>query len=222
MENKLEDLYPKNVPIGPGPIDEDRLNLILQRELQAWKVIESTVPENPFIGRRELYREYKFNDFNAVMEYMGRVAVGCNIFPHHPRWENTWTTLKVWLTTWDIQHTISFKDVMLARFMDTTFADYEPDVENKHNLGRLKKEKEEFVERVRKLIAEDNLELAFDKLNEFATLNREKDKIDDLALIMGNYSKIRRSERIGDVAREEIELTYNKIRRSVLDFMGTL
>ncbi|MBK8080618.1 MAG: 4a-hydroxytetrahydrobiopterin dehydratase [Saprospiraceae bacterium] len=52
-----------------------------------------------FIVKKELYRAYNFNDFDSVILFMLKVAVGCNIFPHHPRWENTWTTLKVWLST---------------------------------------------------------------------------------------------------------------------------
>ncbi|MCI4670481.1 MAG: 4a-hydroxytetrahydrobiopterin dehydratase [Bacteroidia bacterium] len=220
MKEELKSLYPKNVPIGPGPLDEDRLELILERELKEWKIVNSKLPENPFISRAELYKEFRFKDFNSVLEYMNKVAIGCNIFPHHPRWENTWTTLKVWLTTWDIEYTISFKDIMLARYMDEKYSEYESAKENKHNKERIKKEKEKFILQVRQLIANNNLELAFDKLNEFSTLNRENEKINELTLIMGKLHRIRKSERIGEVSRAEADLEYNRIRKSVLDILN--
>lgn len=220
MSEKLESLYPKNFPIGPGPIENERLELILKRELINWKIITSKLPENPFITRSELYREYKFNDFNSVIDYMGKVAIGCNVYPHHPRWENTWTTLKVWLTTWDIEHIISYKDIMLARYMDITFKEYQPQKENLHSKERIEKEKKEFNQKIRKLIANDNLEQAFDKLNEFATLNRDSEIINELTLIMAKLNRVRKSERIGEISRGDADTEYNKIRKSILELIN--
>ena len=125
MKKKSKNLSSENIPIGSDSLEEGRLELILDRELKEWKVVKSTLPENPIISRTELYREYRFKNFNSVMEYMNKVATECNRIPHHPRWENTWATLKVWLTTWDVEHTISLKDIKLARFMDETFNEYE-------------------------------------------------------------------------------------------------
>ena len=214
MGKKLKSIYPKNFPIGPGPIDEERLQLILERELKDWKVVYSHLPENPFDTRAELFREYHFSDFNAVIEYMTKVAVGCQIYPHHPRWENTWKTLKVWLTTWDIDHVISYKDIMLARYMDKHFEAYEPGNEDPLNIERKEKDRNDFIRNVRKEIAEDNIEKAFEKLNEYATLNREHESINDLTIVMGQLNRIRRSERIGEISRQDADIQYNKIRKA--------
>ena len=218
-KEKLASIYPKNFPIGPGPIDDERLELILERELKDWKIVHSKLPENPFITRVELFREYKFKDFYSVIEYMGKVALGCNIYPHHPRWENTWTTLKVWLTTWDIEHVISYKDILLARFMDKTFEDYKPKRENPHSKRRKGGEEKKFKDSIRSLIANDNLEEASDKLIEFATLNLENEIIDEITLISGKLNRVRKSERIGEIARETADTEYNKIRKSILELL---
>ncbi len=43
---------------------------------------------------------------------------------HHPRWENTWRTVRVWLTTWDIGHKLSQYDLDLAQYLDNLFGKY--------------------------------------------------------------------------------------------------
>ena len=55
---------------------------------------------------------------------MNEVAPGCDIAIHHPRWENLWRSLRVWLTTWDIGHRISDRDIQLAKYFDKAYADF--------------------------------------------------------------------------------------------------
>src|ERR1700712_5252082 len=120
----LKRRYPQNFPIPPDRLDKKKLLLILERELTDWKVVISPLPENPSQNRVELFREYIFKTFDQVLEYMSKVATICNTLPHHPRWENTWTTLKIYLSTWDSDHIITFKDIMLARHMESIYKDY--------------------------------------------------------------------------------------------------
>lgn len=221
MEKKqdLESIYPKDFPIGPGSLDKNKLKLILKRELQDWRIVQSKLPENPFIIRKELYREYKFDNFNSVIGFINKAAVAFEAYPHHPRWENTWTTLRVWLTTWDIQHVISYKDIMLARYMDKIFAEYAPKKENSYNKDRVERERNEFKENIRTLIAEDKLETAFEKLNEFAILNRESSFINNVTLITGKLNRLINSERMGTLTREDADVEYNKINKAVLGLL---
>ncbi|MBK6995363.1 MAG: 4a-hydroxytetrahydrobiopterin dehydratase [Lewinellaceae bacterium] len=156
-------IFPQKFPIGPDELSGDKLTRILEEELTEWKIISSPLPENPFILRIELYREYIFEDFDKVLEFMTEVAIGCNIFPHHPRWENTWTTLRVWLTTWDIKHIISYKDIMLARYMERVYEKYVLSSENVHTTNRREKKIAEFLERIMQLIAKDEIEQAFER-----------------------------------------------------------
>jgi pterin-4a-carbinolamine dehydratase len=55
---------------------------------------------------------------------MNLLAPGCDIAMHHPRWENVWKTLKVYLTTWDIGHRISDRDLQLARYFDRAYEEF--------------------------------------------------------------------------------------------------
>jgi hypothetical protein len=50
----IEDKYPRNYPIPPDKLDPAKLNLILKRELTEWEVVNSPLPENPFVERQEL------------------------------------------------------------------------------------------------------------------------------------------------------------------------
>jgi pterin-4a-carbinolamine dehydratase len=43
---------------------------------------------------------------------------------HHPRWENIWRTVTVWLSTWDIGHKVSRLDLELAQYFEALWARY--------------------------------------------------------------------------------------------------
>lgn len=217
QKNKSD--FPQKFPIGPDELSEDKLIRILEEELTEWKTISSPLPENPFISRIELYREYIFEDFDKVLEFMTEVAIGCNIFPHHPRWENTWTTLRVWLTTWDIKHIISYKDIMLARYMERVYEKYILSSDNVHTTNRREKEIAEFLERIMQLIAKDEIEQAFERLTEYSALNREKNITEELILLTSRFNSIQKEKRQDRMAWENAERETNKIRVSLLELL---
>ena len=163
----LESRYPKDFPIPPDRISEEKLQLILDRELTEWRVARSVLPENPFVEREELYREYVFKDFDQVLEYMARVAKVCNALPHHPRWENTWNSLKVYLTTWDSIHIITYKDIMLARHMERMYKELGNTYINVPSEIRIAEAQKDFFNEIKQLRESGNLELAFNKLSQF-------------------------------------------------------
>jgi pterin-4a-carbinolamine dehydratase len=117
--------YPRNPPEGPEKISADRLQRLLETELTQWTRLESTLPEEPAVTRVELYREFRFKSFQAAIAFMMQVAPGCDIAMHHPRWENIWKTLRVYLTTWDVGHHVSDRDVQLARYFDRAYSEYD-------------------------------------------------------------------------------------------------
>lgn len=216
--NKKED-FPVKFPIGPDPLCEEKLERILKEELIKWKIIQSPLPENPDIMKAELYREYVFADFDLVMEYMREVAVGCNVMPHHPRWVNTWTTLRVYLTTWDIKHIISYKDIMLARFMDKVYSKYDKGPQNKHTDLREGMEKEEFKSTIRELIADDELESLFEKLKVYLTLNAELPQKDELYLLSNRFTRIQKDKRQGRVDNDGLNREVRGIISDLLDIL---
>lgn len=221
MENNKSD-FPQKFPIGPDALSEDKLKRILEEELTEWKIVSSPLPENPFISRIELYREYRFEDFDKVLQFMTEVAIGCNIFPHHPRWENTWTTLRVWLTTWDVKHIISYKDIMLARYMERVYEKYILLTDNAHTEKRKEKEKTEFLDRIRQLIAKDDIEQAFERITEYSALNREKAITEELILLTSRFNSIQKEKRLDKMAWEHAERETNKIRASLLELLKLL
>lgn len=116
--------YPRNPPPGlPEPIDDAVLRRILAEDLVEWRVAATPLPEDPAQERVELFREFRFPSFQDAVGFMAQVAPGCDIAMHHPRWENIFKTLRVFLTSWDIGHRVSDRDVQLARYFDRAYAD---------------------------------------------------------------------------------------------------
>lgn len=169
----LASRYPKNFPIPPDALSQEKLDLILRQELTEWKVLHSPLPENPFIERAELYREFIFRDFQQVLEYMRKVGEICDTLPHHPRWENTWTSLKVYLTTWDSVHIISYKDIMLARHMEQIYDAYGHNLVDVQAGIRQAEGQKNFIREIRLLKDNGNLEQAFNKLNLYVSMPGE-------------------------------------------------
>ncbi len=116
--------YPTRFPEGPDPVSGEKLQAILNTELTRWRKVVSPLPEQPDQVRVELFREFQFKSFRDAIRFMNEVAPGCDIVMHHPRWENIWKTIRVFLTTWDIGHQISDRDVQLARYFERAYNEY--------------------------------------------------------------------------------------------------
>lgn len=117
-------VYPTPPPEQPDPISEQKLQIALNGSLSKWTRVVSPLPEDPSRVRTELLREYHFKTFLSAVEFMYQVAPGCDIALHHPRWENIWRTVRVYLTTWDINHQISDRDIQLAKYFDEAFSNF--------------------------------------------------------------------------------------------------
>ena len=218
QQNRLKELkspYPDRYPIPPDKLNPDKLTLILQQELTQWKVVRSPLPENPFIEREELFREYIFKNFNQVLEFMGKVAVVCNMLPHHPRWENTWTTLKVYISTWDSTHIITYKDIMLARHMERIYKEYGQEYYNLHSRTRVEKEKRSFLQSIRKLNESGNLEQAFHKLNQLISQPVVISNRGEIVRLIDRFTQFNKSTR-------EKRPTSDQINQQTMDFSSKL
>lgn len=86
-----------------------------------WTVVSSPQPGDAGRTRTELTRAFRFSTFLDAMAFMQAAAPFIDQFDHHPRWENVYRTVTVWLTTWDQGHTISSRDIVLAEHLDTVF-----------------------------------------------------------------------------------------------------
>jgi pterin-4a-carbinolamine dehydratase len=117
-------MYPSPPPEVPDSITEEKLQIALDNSLLRWKKVVTPLPEDPKKKRIELFREYKFKTFIDAINFIHQTAPVCDQALHHPRWENIWKTVSVYLTTWDIGHRISDRDIQLAKFLDHAFANF--------------------------------------------------------------------------------------------------
>jgi ribonuclease HI/pterin-4a-carbinolamine dehydratase len=69
-----------------------------------------------------LYKQFTFKDFNEAWRFMTKVAAVANEHHHHPRWENEWGTVQIWLITHSAGSTITDKDHRLAEAIDELVA----------------------------------------------------------------------------------------------------
>lgn len=103
---------------------------LLDKELEGlpgWSISTSFVPmgagDTP-VPRTELYKEYTFNSFSDATAFMVYASPAIDAGNHHPRWENIWTTVRVWLSTWDIEFQPSHYDVDLAKTLDAAYTSF--------------------------------------------------------------------------------------------------
>lgn len=124
-DNSGTSSFPRSPYLPPDPVDEEKLRSILESELPSWV---STVTPRPALQgkvRVEITREYIFHSFQDAINFMSAVAPGCDIADHHPRWENIWRTLTVFLSTWDGElHNVTDRDVKLARYFDRAYSQF--------------------------------------------------------------------------------------------------
>jgi ribonuclease HI/pterin-4a-carbinolamine dehydratase len=65
-----------------------------------------------------LYKQFNFENFKEAWAFMTRVAELAEEYQHHPRWENEWNVVQIWLITHEGGKAITDKDHELARAID--------------------------------------------------------------------------------------------------------
>lgn len=68
-----------------------------------------------------LYKQFVFHDFNEAWGFMQRVAAAANRMDHHPRWQNEWNVVDIWLNTHENGMQITDRDRALAQEIDALF-----------------------------------------------------------------------------------------------------
>jgi pterin-4a-carbinolamine dehydratase len=109
--------------VNPKSLTESEIENALKR-LPGWQLTSSYIPGKEPNKRIELMRTYEFASFEDAIDFMAEAAKHISIVEHHPRWENTWRTVRVWLTTWDIGHKPSQYDLELAEYLNNLFGKY--------------------------------------------------------------------------------------------------
>lgn len=66
----------------------------------------------------ELHKQFIFKDFVEAFGFMTQVAEVAEKQQHHPRWQNVWNKVDIWLSTHDSGNIVSEKDHELAKAID--------------------------------------------------------------------------------------------------------
>ncbi|HET7060476.1 MAG TPA: 4a-hydroxytetrahydrobiopterin dehydratase [Candidatus Saccharimonadales bacterium] len=74
-----------------------------------------------------LYKQFNFENFKQAWLFMNQVAELAEEFQHHPRWENEWNVVQIWLITHEGGKKITEKDRELAEAIDSVAAGHAPE-----------------------------------------------------------------------------------------------
>jgi pterin-4a-carbinolamine dehydratase len=113
--------YPKPHAF-PEALTSEEQNDVLER-LSGWRLVTSMIPGQEPKMRTELMKTYQFNKFEQALSFMMSAAPYISNANHHPRWENIFKSVTVWLTSWDIGFLPSHLDVELAQYLDVLYRD---------------------------------------------------------------------------------------------------
>jgi ribonuclease HI/pterin-4a-carbinolamine dehydratase len=65
-----------------------------------------------------LYKQFNFENFKEAWAFMEQVAALAEDYQHHPRWENEWSVVQIWLITHEGGKKITDKDREMAKAID--------------------------------------------------------------------------------------------------------
>lgn len=68
-----------------------------------------------------LYRQFNFENFKEAWAFMEKVAAIAERHQHHPRWENEWSVVQIWLITHEGGRKITDKDRAIAVEIDKAY-----------------------------------------------------------------------------------------------------
>ena len=118
---------PVVTPIGevpPDPLSVDQEQAFIAKH-GLWQAIERDKPGSIGESMRELHRVFEFTSYENAWKYMNLVdEKGIRPFNHHPRWQNTYNRVEVWLCTFNIGHKPSKRDLRLATIMESIWDDF--------------------------------------------------------------------------------------------------
>ena len=79
--------------VNPNALTEFEIENAL-RQLPGWQIASTFIPGREPNKRIELMKTYEFARFEDAIDFMAEATKHISIVQHHPRWENTWRTLR--------------------------------------------------------------------------------------------------------------------------------
>jgi len=107
--------------IPPDPLSEKQEEFFLEHN-NRWRILERDKPGRIGETMKELYRVYEFVNYDEAWKFMSVIdEKGIKPYNHHPRWQNTYNRVEVWLCTFNIGHKPSERDLRLANIFEDTW-----------------------------------------------------------------------------------------------------
>jgi len=120
--NSQPDIPPPDGPKAEEPTLTDAEIKSALAGLRGWKPTRSPIPgSRPQSSRDEICKTFKFGDFDKAWYFMEQVAHEARMMSHHPRWENQYGGVTIWLSTWAADSRITKWDVKLATRIDDIY-----------------------------------------------------------------------------------------------------
>jgi len=69
----------------------------------------------------QLYKKFEFKDFKEAFDFMKKVAEAAEQANHHPKWQNEWNIVEIWLSSHDAGSKVTEKDHQLAKRIDELY-----------------------------------------------------------------------------------------------------
>lgn len=216
-----ENIYPDFGSDRPPPLlgDED-LKIRLKGELASWKLIKTPLPDNLYKDRKELYKQFSFDSFGSVVDFLNELKPVCDMIPHHPRFENVYATLEIYLSTWAKEYDITFKDIILAKNIDRIYQEKYEMVPHVNALEA--KENGQFFIGLKDEVAADGLNAAITKLDAFFNLNPGRERPNEFILLKGDHVSYINSVVAGNLSKEESDLKRNQLGHRLLALVDLL
>jgi pterin-4a-carbinolamine dehydratase len=85
------------LPVVPAPMTDAEIQQALEDMLSGWEVQPCAKPKKPTDMGIELHRVFHFRSFREVLQFMTEVGDFAEKMNHHPRWENIYRTLYVYI-----------------------------------------------------------------------------------------------------------------------------
>jgi pterin-4a-carbinolamine dehydratase len=108
----------------PPPLSKEEEDTFL-KNYKHWSIVEQDKPGTSGDVLRQLYRLYEFDSYELAWSFMQRIdEVGIRPHNHHPRWQNNFNRLEVWLCTSNNGHKPSKKDTRLAEIFEREWREF--------------------------------------------------------------------------------------------------
>lgn len=118
---------PVVTPVGeipPDPLTQEQEEAFLAKNT-LWDIKEREKTGSIGETMRELYRVFEFKSYDDAWKFMSLIDTkGIKPHNHHPRWQNTYNRVEVWLCTFNIGHKPSKRDLRLANIMEDTWEEF--------------------------------------------------------------------------------------------------